>query len=127
VLIRKPVLHQEMTKQSQPEQDTAEHLLDQVRDALHDVADQASETARDAYNQGKRYVRQAGDRYPEAERSYQEGREALRQRATENPWPFLLAASAVGYVLAWMIHSERRDRNHRVPGYAKNRTSYVPP
>jgi ElaB/YqjD/DUF883 family membrane-anchored ribosome-binding protein len=113
-------------QQSQPEQDTAEHLLEQVRDALHDVADQASGAARDAYNQGKRYVRQAGGRYPEAERYYQEGRQALRQRAAENPWPFLLAASAVGYVLAWMIHSERRDRNHRVPAYGKTRTSYVP-
>jgi ElaB/YqjD/DUF883 family membrane-anchored ribosome-binding protein len=113
-------------QQSQPEQDTAGHLLNQVRETLHDVADQASGTARDAYNQGKRYVRQASERYPEAERYYQEGRQALRQRATENPWPFLLAASVVGYVLAWMIHSERRDWTHRVPDYGKARTSYVP-
>ncbi|WP_175493976.1 hypothetical protein [Microvirga guangxiensis] len=113
-------------QQSQSEQDTAEQLLDQVRDALHDVADQTAGAAQDAYNQGKRYVRQAGKHYPEAARYYQEGRQALHQRALENPWPFLLAASAVGYVLAWMIHSERRDRRHRVPDHGKTRTSYAP-
>jgi hypothetical protein len=51
-----------------PEQDSTEQILDQVREALHDVADQASGAARDVYGQGKRYVRQAAERYPEAER-----------------------------------------------------------
>src|SRR5215211_1876044 len=42
-------------QQSGAEQGSAEHVLDQVREALHDVADQTSGAAHDVYNQGEHY------------------------------------------------------------------------
>jgi len=97
-------------RRDQDEQDTAEHILDQVRESLRDVASSASETARSAYSEGQRYVRQARDRYPDAGRYYQEGSRALRQRVTESPWLSLLLAGAIGYGLAWLIHGSSRGR-----------------
>ncbi len=67
------------------EQDTAERLLDQVREALQDMGQTASGMARDAYTEGQRHLRQARKHHPEAARYYQEGRQAVRQRVTDNP------------------------------------------
>jgi ElaB/YqjD/DUF883 family membrane-anchored ribosome-binding protein len=92
------------------DQQDAESVLDQVRDALSDVTESASGAARDAYSQGQRYVRQARERYPEAERYYQDGSRAISQQITETPWLSLAVAGAVGYGLAWMIHG--RWSNH---------------
>src|ERR1044072_1697575 len=39
-------------RQGQPEQDAAEKVLDQVREALNDVSEQASGAARDMYSRG---------------------------------------------------------------------------
>jgi ElaB/YqjD/DUF883 family membrane-anchored ribosome-binding protein len=110
---------------NQAEQDTADNLLDQVREALSDVAGNASGAARKAYDQGERYVRQARERYPEAERSYRQGRQALREWMMDNPWPSLFVVGATGYLLAWMIHSEPRRRDRRVPDYARTRRGYA--
>lgn len=111
--------------QGQAEQDTAEGLLDQVRETLRDVADTASGTARQAYDQGQRYIRQAGERYPEAERYYRRGRRAVSQRAAENPLLSILLAGAIGYALAWMIHGERRSRKQGVPDYGRTSPRYA--
>jgi ElaB/YqjD/DUF883 family membrane-anchored ribosome-binding protein len=112
-------------EQDRPEQDSNEHLLDQVREELNDVAGSASEAAGKVYSRGEHYVQQAGEHYPEAARYYQAGHQAVRQRMTESPWIFLLAAGAVGYVLAWMIHGQPRSRDRRVPDYARTRRSYA--
>jgi ElaB/YqjD/DUF883 family membrane-anchored ribosome-binding protein len=109
----------------QAEQETAEELLDQVRDAMQDVAQRASGTMREAYREGQRYVRQARDRSPEAERSIQEVRQALHQPITENPWPYLFAAAAAGYLLGWMIHGAPRRQDQRIPDYARTRRGYA--
>jgi ElaB/YqjD/DUF883 family membrane-anchored ribosome-binding protein len=111
--------------QDQSEQKTAEKVLDQVKEALQDVAQTASTTARDAYSEGQHYVRQARERFPEAERSYHEGRQALHQRITDNPWLSLFAAGAVGYLLAWMIHGQHRGDDRYVPDHARTRRGYA--
>ena len=63
-------------------------------------------------------------RYPEAERYYREGTQALRQQAVENPLLTLLVGVGIGYVLAWMLHSGGSDEGERVPDYAKTRRGY---
>jgi ElaB/YqjD/DUF883 family membrane-anchored ribosome-binding protein len=111
--------------QGQSEQETAEKVLDQVKEALQDVAQTASITARDAYSEGQRYLRQARERFPEAERTYHEGRQALHQRIADNPWPYLGAAAAAGYLLGWMIHGASRGHDQRVPDYARTQRGYA--
>jgi len=116
---------QDRAKQDQAEQETAEDLLDQVKEALQDVAQTTSEAAHEAYRSGQNYVRQLRDRYPEAERSYHEGRQLVRQRIAQNPWLVPLVAGAVGYALAWMIHGKRLNRDRRVPDYARTWRGYA--
>jgi ElaB/YqjD/DUF883 family membrane-anchored ribosome-binding protein len=111
--------------QDQSEQKTAEKVLDQVKEALQDVTQTASGTLREAYRDGQSYVRQVRDRYPEAERTIQESRQVLHQRITGNPWPYLCAAAAAGYLLGWMIHGASGGQNQRVPDYARTRRSYA--
>ena len=94
-------------QQAQPEQDSTEHILDQVREALHDVTGQASGTAREVYNRGEQYVRQAREQYPEAERSIRTGQRVVTQRVTENPLLALFMAGVAGYALAWLIHGKK--------------------
>jgi ElaB/YqjD/DUF883 family membrane-anchored ribosome-binding protein len=113
-------------QKSQPEQDTTEQILDQVREALHDVADQASGVARDVYSQGEHYARQAREQYPEAERYIRESQRAVTHRVTENPLLSLVVAGAIGYVLAWLIHGERRDRERHVPDHGRTRSGFAP-
>jgi ElaB/YqjD/DUF883 family membrane-anchored ribosome-binding protein len=113
-------------QQDQPEQNTAEHLLDQVREALHDVADQASGPARDVYNGGEHYARQAREQYPEAEQYVRDGQQAVTNRVTANPLLALLMAGVAGYVLAWLIHGKRRDRERGVPDYGRTSRGYAP-
>ncbi|QRM32148.1 hypothetical protein JO965_19115 [Microvirga sp. VF16] len=111
--------------QDQAEQATAEKLLDQVNEALQDMAQTASGTAREAYRLGQRYVRHARDSYPEAERSYRASRRTLHQWMTDNPWSSLFVAGAIGYGLAWMIHGKQRGPGRRVPDYARTRRDYA--
>jgi ElaB/YqjD/DUF883 family membrane-anchored ribosome-binding protein len=109
-----------------PEQDSAEQILDQVREALHDVADQASEAARDMYSRGEHYTRQAREQYPEAERYIREGQRAMTERVAGNPLLALLMAGAIGYALAWMIHGQRRTREAHLPDYGRIDRGYAP-
>jgi len=110
----------------QLEQNSTEDILDQVREALSDVADQASGAARDVYNRGQDYTRQAREMYPEAEQYVREGQRAVTHRVAENPWLALFMAGVAGYVLAWLIHGERRDRESRVPDYGRTGRGYAP-
>jgi len=109
-----------------PEQDSTEQILDQVREALHDVADQASGAARDMYSQGEHYARQAREQYPEAERYIREGQRAVTQRVTGNPLLALLMAGVAGYALAWLVHGERQNRKPDVPDYGRTDRGYAP-
>jgi hypothetical protein len=108
-------------QQSLPDQDLAEHLLDQVRETVLDVIDSVSGAAQDAYDQGSHYVRQARAPHPEAEQYICEGQQALTHRLTENPLLALFMAGVAGYALAWMIHGQRRDRGTRVPDHGRTR------
>jgi hypothetical protein len=113
-------------QQGQPEQGSTEQVLNQVREALNDVADQASGAAHELYRRGEHYVRQAGERYPQAERYYREGQQVFRQQATESPLLSLLLAAAAGYALAWMIHGRWQGQGTGVPDYGRTRQGYAP-
>ena len=109
-----------------PPQASTEHMLNQVRDALHEVSDQASGVARDVYERGEHYARQARERYPEAERYIRQGRRAVTQQVTGSPLLALFMAAAAGYALAWLIHGERRNRESDVPDYGRTERGYAP-
>jgi len=108
------------------EQDTAEDLLDRVRDALLDVADSASGAARDAYDQGSRFVRQVREQYPEAEQYIREGQQAVTHRVTENPLVALFMAGIAGYALGWLIHGRWQGQDNGVPDYGRTSRGYAP-
>ena len=113
-------------QQRQPRQDSTEHVLDQVREALHDVADQASGAAREMYDRGEHYARQAREQYPETERYIGEGQRAVTRRVIENPLLALFVAGAIGYALAWMIYGQRRTREAHVPDSGRTDRGYAP-
>ena len=112
-------------QEAQPGQDSAEQVLDQVREALHDITEQASGRARELYNRGDRYVRQAAEQYPEAERYIRAGEQAVTQRVTESPLLALFMVGIAGYALAWLIHGNKRDRKPDVPDYARTHRGYA--
>lgn len=97
-----------------------ESIMDRAQETVHNVSQAASEAARDAYRQSKRYANAARERYPDAERYYREGTEAVRQQAGEYPLVTLLVGIGIGYAVAWMIHSGGSD-DHRLPDYARTR------
>jgi ElaB/YqjD/DUF883 family membrane-anchored ribosome-binding protein len=113
-------------QQSRAEQGSAEHILDQVREALNDVAGSAAEVAGTVYSRGERYVRQAGEHYPQAQHYVREGQSLVGRYTTENPLLSLFMAGAIGYALAWMIHGERHNRDRHVPDYARTNRGYAP-
>ena len=105
-------------------QSTAENLLGQARETVASVVGTASEAAREAYDQGRRYASAARERYPEAERYYREGTQTVRHYAAENPLLTLLVGVGIGYVLAWMVHSGGSEEGERFPDYAKTTRGY---
>jgi ElaB/YqjD/DUF883 family membrane-anchored ribosome-binding protein len=113
-------------RQSDPQQGSTEQVLDQVREALHDVADQASGAAQTMYNRGEHYARQAREQYPEAERYIRKGQRAVTQQVTGNPLLALFMAGMAGYALAWLIHGERRNLKPDVPDYGRTGRGYAP-
>jgi hypothetical protein len=120
-----PAVQEDRASSADAQQASTEHVLDQVREALHEVTDQASEAARDVYGQGRRYVRQAADRYPEAERYVREGQSLVSHYTTGNPLLSLLMAGAIGYALAWMIHGQRRGQDEHIPDYGRTNRGYA--
>jgi hypothetical protein len=110
----------------QSERGSTEHVLDQVREALNDVAGNAAEVAGTVYRQGERYVRQAGERYPEAQQYAREAQRLVTRHTTGSPLLSLVVAGALGYALAWMIHGERRNRDRHVPDYSRTGRGYAP-
>jgi sporulation protein YlmC with PRC-barrel domain len=92
-----------------------ESLVDQARNTAADLAGRASDVAREAYDQGQRYVRQAGDRYPQAQRYYQRATQSIGHQVTEAPLVSLLAVGAVGLGMAWLIGGLSRSQERAPP------------
>lgn len=86
---------------------TAEDLVGQAKDAVRRVADQASDVAGEVYDRGRRYIDEGRQRYPEAERYYRDGRDAVSGQVQESPIAALVVAGAVGYLAAILIHGRR--------------------
>ena len=108
-----------------PGHGTAEKLAGQAKESFERAAGSASATAREAYEQGRRYMDAARDRYPEAERYLRESTQTVHQYAAENPLATLLFGVGIGYALAWMFYRSS-GRGERVPDYAKTRRGYSP-
>ena len=104
---------------------TAGNLLDEAKDTLSELTSSATAAASEAYGQGKRFVQDAADQYPEAERYYRKGAQVVRQQASENPLLMLLGGVFLGYALAWMIHSGSAE-DKRVPTSARTRQRFAP-
>ena len=80
------------------------------------VADRASDVARGAYDQGQQYVRQASDRYPQAQRYYQRATQSIEHQITKAPLVSLLAVGAVGLGMAWIIGGLTRSQDRAPSG-----------
>ena len=88
-------------------QGTAEQLYDRAREAADHVADRASDLWDDTYDQGRRY--------------YREGSRAVGH-LDGGTVATALAAAALGYALAYLIHAQSNSR--RVPDYGRVRADY---
>lgn len=89
--------------QREDQQSGAEHLYEQAKGAVSDVAERASEVWDDVYEQGGRY--------------YREGTRAVAN-IDGSALAFALVAGAVGYALAYLVHGQanwrgERERDHR--------------
>ena len=101
---------------------TSDGLVNQAKEAVRTAAEGASDLARDTYGRGADYVRQGLDRYPEAGRYLSEGSRVVSRPVEQNPIIAVLAAGAVGYLLAYLIHGSRfRLVRDRLPDYAQTR------
>ena len=78
----------------------AENLVGQAKDTVRDVAGQAGDLADSALKKGH-------DAFPDAERAYRQGSDAVTQYAKDSPLTLALMAGAVGYLLAMVIHGRR--------------------
>ena len=104
------------------DQGTAEGVVDQATEAVRNVAESASDLARDTYETGARYVREGLDRYPEAGRYISEGSRAVSRPVEQNPLMAIFAAGALGYLLAYLIHGGGfQSIRDSVPDYARTR------
>jgi len=89
---------------------------------VRNVAESASDLARDTYETGARYVREGLDRYPEAGRYISEGSRAVSRPVEQNPLMAIFAAGALGYLLAYLIHGGGfQSIRDSVPDYARTR------
>jgi ElaB/YqjD/DUF883 family membrane-anchored ribosome-binding protein len=76
---------------------------EQSSSTLQSAAGQASDYARDIFQQGQMYV-ERGRRYmPEAERYYRQGVDAVGRPVQEHPVAALLVIGALGCALGWML------------------------
>lgn len=87
------------------EQDIAESLLDQIREALGDMAGDLQATSREEQRTGSLHDPGRDGEFTSARTHDGPSKRAFRQGVTESPWPWLLAAAAAGYTLAWMIYA----------------------
>lgn len=108
---------------SQESGGSPESLVDQARNTAADLAGRASDVAREAYDQGQRYVRRAGDRYPQAQRYYERATQTVGHQMTESPLVSLVAVGAVGLGMAWLIGALTRSQE-RAPSRARTGRGY---
>src|SRR5829696_9262777 len=101
---------------------TAEGVVGQAAEAAHNVAESASRLARDTYETGARYVREGLNRYPEAGRYLSEGGRAVGRPVEQNPVLAILAAGAVGYLLAYLNHVYFEKRSFSSSGSRRSLT-----
>ena len=86
---------------------SAENLVGQAKDAIRDAADQATEFAQDALKRGR-------ESFPDAERAYRQGSEAIGQYAKDSPLGILFAAAAFGHILSLVIHGKNSCFIHKL-------------
>ena len=99
-------------------QDTSEGLVGQAAEAVRNAASSASDLAQDTYERGARHVRDGWDSLPHVDRY----RQAVSRPVEQNPLVAVLAAGAVGYLLAYLIHGGGfQSRRESVPDYARTR------
>jgi sporulation protein YlmC with PRC-barrel domain len=103
--------------------DSTENLPDQAGTTDADVASSSTDLSRGASDQGQRYVREAGDRYPQAQRYYQRATETIGQQISGAPVTSLLAVGAVGLGMAWLIGGLSRSQE-RTPSRTRSRRDY---
>ena len=97
-------------------EDRTEGVVDQAAEAVRNVAEGAGELARDTYEQGSRYMRDAWNSLPDLDRY---GR-AVSRPIEENPLVAMVLAGAMGYILAYFIHGTGSQwSSPRVPDYAR--------
>jgi hypothetical protein len=95
-------------------------------EVAREAYEQGSQYARSAFDQGSRYAREAADRYPQAERYYQQSRRVVRDYTPEIPMLTLLLGAAVGYGIAWIIHHRSWRDERPLPDYARTRQGFKP-
>ena len=99
-------------------QGTSEGLVEQATEAVRNVASSASDLAQDAYETGARYARDGWDSLPDVDRYSR----VVSRPVEQNPLLAILAAGAVGYLLAYLIHGGGfQSRREGVPDYARTR------
>jgi hypothetical protein len=81
-------------------QGTSEGVVGQATEAVRNAASSASDLAQDAYEQGSRYVRDGWDSLPDVDQYSR----AVSRPVEQNPLVAILAAGALGYLLAFLIH-----------------------
>jgi len=74
--------------------------MGQATEAVGNVAESASDFARDTYERGARYAREGWDSLPDVGRYSR----AVSRPVEQNPVSAILAAGAVGYLVAYLIH-----------------------
>ena len=79
---------------------SVENRVGQAKDTLSGVADQAGDAAQDVLRKGR-------DAFPEVERAYRQGGDAVAQYAKDSPLVLAAMAGAIGYLLAMVIHGRR--------------------
>ena len=102
-------------------QGTAEGVVGQATEAVRNVAESASDLAQDTYERGARYAREGWDSLPDADRY---GR-AISRPVEQNPVLALLAAGAVGYLVAYLVHGGGlRSIRDSMPDYGGDRREH---
>ena len=104
----------------------SEGRVNQAKEALGNVADSATEMASTTYEQGRRYAKEAAERYPQAGDYYRKSREVAQAYAPENPMLTLLLGAAIGYGMAWVIHHKGWRSERPVPDYARTKQGFKP-
>ena len=94
--------------------------IGQAKETLRSAAISASRVVSEAYDQGEEFVRDARERYPEAERYYQSGSETVRHYARQ-PVVALLVGIALGVALHRPADRWSERQSEHVPDHARTR------